>query len=66
MIQLPQDFKEFLRLLNLKNVEYLVVGGYAVGLYGYPRATGDMDVWIAVNETNARQRDQRGFSPQTT
>jgi predicted nucleotidyltransferase len=24
-----------------------------VGLYGYPRATGDMDIWIAVNETNA-------------
>jgi predicted nucleotidyltransferase len=53
MIQLPQDFKEFLKLLNSKNVEYLIVGGYAVGLYGYPRATGDMDIWIAVNEPNA-------------
>lgn len=55
MIQLPQDFKEFLKLLNSKNVEYLVIGGYAVGLYGYPRATGDMDVWIAVNGTNAHR-----------
>jgi hypothetical protein len=42
-----------LKLLNSKEIEYLVIGGYAVGFYGYPRATGDMDVWIAVNEKNA-------------
>ena len=52
-IRLPSDFKEFLQLLNSEKVEYLLVGGYAVGYYGYPRATGDMDVWIAVNPTNA-------------
>lgn len=52
-IQLPPDFKEFLKLLNSENVEYLLIGGYAVGHYGYPRATGDMDVWIAVSPTNA-------------
>jgi len=52
-IILHQDFKEFLKLLNSHKVEYLLVGGYAVGYYGYPRATGDMDIWIAVNETNA-------------
>lgn len=52
-IQLPPDFKEFLRLLNSEQVEYLLVGGYAVGHYGYPRATGDMDVWIAVSPANA-------------
>ncbi len=53
MIRLPKDFKEFLQLLNLKNIEYLVVGGYAVALYGYPRATGDIDIWIAIHENNA-------------
>ncbi len=53
MIVLPKDFKEFLQLLHSKKIEYLVVGGYAVGLYGYPRATGDMDVWVAINENNA-------------
>jgi hypothetical protein len=37
--RLPPDFKEFLRLLNEKQVEYLLIGGYAVGYYGYPRAT---------------------------
>jgi len=50
---LPPDFKEFLRLLNAHNVEYLLIGGYAVGYYGYPRATADMDIWIAMNPANA-------------
>ena len=53
MIEFPRDFKEFLQLLHSKKAKYLVVGGYAVGYHGYPRATGDMDVWIAINETNA-------------
>ena len=43
MIEFPKDFKEFLQLLNSKEIEYLVIGGYAVGYHGYPRATGDMD-----------------------
>ncbi len=50
---LPPDFKEFLRLLNENEVEYLLIGGYAVGYYGYVRATADMDVWIASNAENA-------------
>ena len=54
-IELHPDFKDFLRLLNSEGVEYLVVGGYAVGYYGYPRATGGLDVWIAINETNAEK-----------
>ncbi|MCU0915289.1 MAG: hypothetical protein MUC88_12095 [Planctomycetes bacterium] len=52
-IHLPRDFKEFLRLLNAHHVEYLLIGGYAVNYYGYPRATADMDIWIAVHPTNA-------------
>jgi len=47
-----------LRLLNSHGVKYLVVGGYAVGYYGYPRATGDMDIWIAVSEVNAEKTAQ--------
>jgi len=54
-IELHPDFKDFLRLLNSHTVEYLLVGGYAVGCHGYPRATGDMDVWIAVSESNAQK-----------
>ena len=48
-----KDFKEFLELLNSEGVEYLVVGGYAVAVHGYPRYTGDLDAWIAVSEDNA-------------
>ena len=54
-IQLPLDFKEFLKLLNAHRVEYLLVGGYAVGYYGYPRATADLDLWIACHSENAEK-----------
>jgi hypothetical protein len=50
---LTDDFREFLRLLNANRVEYLLVGGYAVGLHGYPRATIDLDVWIRATRDNA-------------
>jgi predicted nucleotidyltransferase len=51
--QLPEDFKEFLKLLNANHVEYLLIGGYAVSSYGYPRATAEMDVWIGMTPANA-------------
>lgn len=47
---IPQDFKDFLKLLNSHGVKYLLIGGYAVGYYGYPRATADMDIWADVKE----------------
>jgi hypothetical protein len=54
-LNVPPDFKEFLRLLADHQVEYLLIGGYAVGYHGYPRATADMDIWIAVNPQNAHK-----------
>ena len=54
-INLPQDFKEFLQLLNDHEVKYLLVGGYAVGYHGFPRATVDMDIWVAINPKNAQK-----------
>ena len=51
--QLPDDFREFLRLLGAHRVEYLLVGGYAVGLHGYPHVTIDLDVWVAATPQNA-------------
>ena len=54
-IRLQADLKEFLSLLASNRVEYLLIGGYAVGYYGYPRPTGDMDIWIATNPQNARR-----------
>ncbi|MEF8795446.1 MAG: hypothetical protein V5A22_12540 [Salinivenus sp.] len=53
--RLPTDFKEFLRLLTEHDVRYLIVGGYAVGYHGYPRATGDMDVWVDATPENAER-----------
>ncbi|MBV6420751.1 MAG: hypothetical protein DAHOPDDO_02008 [Ignavibacteriaceae bacterium] len=53
MIKLPKDFSEFLKLLNSKQIEYLLIGGWAVGYYGYPRATGDMDIWVSAKRENA-------------
>jgi predicted nucleotidyltransferase len=55
MILLPPDFREFLQLLNSHKIRYLLVGGYAVGYYGYPRATADMDVWVATDAENVER-----------
>lgn len=52
---LPPDFSEFLKLLNAHGVEYLVVGGYAVGVHGYPRATADIDIWVPMHPDTATQ-----------
>jgi hypothetical protein len=51
--ELPADFKEFLESLNRNDVRYLLIGGYAVGLHGYPRATNDIDVVVGSDEDNA-------------
>lgn len=65
-IRLQEDFKEFLKLLEAFDVDYLLVGGYAVGFYGYPRPTGDIDVWVSRSYENAEKivavLDEFGFS----
>lgn len=53
--ELPKDFKEFLSLLRVHGVEYLLIGAYAVGYHGYPRATKDLDIWVAVEAENANK-----------
>jgi predicted nucleotidyltransferase len=52
-LELPNDFKEFLKLLRDHRVKYLLIGGYAVGFHGYTRATNDIDFWIAMDGENA-------------
>lgn len=47
-----EDFRDFVRCLNICEVEYLLVGGYAVILNGYSRTTGDMDIWVNRTEEN--------------
>lgn len=62
---LNQDFKEFIQSLNDNGVRYLVVGGYAVALHGYPRYTKDIDIWVEMTPENGDRilnaLDQFGF-----
>ncbi len=54
-MEISHDFKEFIQLLNKNNVKYLVVGGYAVAMHGFPRYTGDIDFWIKPEKENAEK-----------
>ena len=53
--KLEKDFLDFLELCNKHSVKYLVIGGYAVGIYGYPRYTKDLDICIELSEENANK-----------
>ena len=52
-IEFSKDFLDFFALLNENKVEYMLIGGYAVSFYGYPRFTGDIDIWINNTKRNA-------------
>jgi hypothetical protein len=49
------DFLELLLLLEKHKVKYLLIGGYAVGIYAEPRATKDLDVWVDASLENGRR-----------
>lgn len=53
VLELPKDFRDFLLLLNTRNIRYLVVGGWAVALHGKPRYTKDIDILISRDKANA-------------
>jgi hypothetical protein len=55
-----QDFVDFIQALNNHEVEYVLAGGYAVILHGYPRVTGDIDIWVNQTAENY-QKLQRAF-----
>jgi len=54
-MKVQPDFKELLALLNVHNVEYVIVGGYALAFHGVPRYTGDLDILVNPAPGNARQ-----------
>jgi hypothetical protein len=58
---LNQDFVEFIAALNTAEVEYILVGGYAVIFHGYNRTTGDLDIWVNPTSINY-QRLKKAFS----
>ena len=53
-MELDPNFSEFIALLRAHDARFLVVGGYAVGFHGHPRYTADLDVWLLLDESNAR------------
>ena len=48
-------FLTFIQLLNDEDVEYVIIGGYAVATHGYPRYTGDLDIFISGTPDNAEK-----------
>lgn len=50
-----ETFTEFFGCLNRHDVDYILVGGYTVVLHGYPRMTGDLDIWVRCDEANYQQ-----------
>lgn len=49
------DYKDILQLLLKSKAKFLIVGAYALGLHGYPRATGDIDIWVEPSQDNSEK-----------
>ena len=54
-MEVQQDFKELLELFNEHQVDFLIVGGYALAFHGAPRYTGDIDIFVKPSEENAER-----------
>ncbi|HDP80643.1 MAG TPA: hypothetical protein ENN21_07360 [Spirochaetes bacterium] len=52
---LNDDYREMLQILSEEGVEFLIVGAYALAAHGYPRATGDIDIWVNPDTGNAQK-----------
>ena len=52
---LNKDYKDMLQSLLDNNVRFLIVGAYALAAYGYPRATGDFDIWVEASNENSKK-----------
>ena len=52
---LNSDYKDMLQVLLDNGVKFLLVGAYAMGAHGYPRATGDIDIWVEASPDNSER-----------
>lgn len=50
---LNPDFRDILFALHAEQAEFLVIGSYAVAVYGRARATEDIDIWVRPSEANS-------------
>lgn len=60
MVEMPfaEDLRAFLKSLAAAKAEFIVVGGYAVAFHGFPRNTGDLDIWVRATADNASRVEQ--------
>ena len=54
-IDMLKYYIDMLKCLNKARVDYIMVGGWAINLYGYIRATVDLDIWILADRANAKK-----------
>ena len=54
-MEIQKDFKELLELFNAHQVEYMIVGGYALSFHGAPRFTGDLDIFVNSDGSNSKR-----------
>jgi hypothetical protein len=54
-MEVQPDFRDLLALFNAHNVEYMIVGGYALAFHGAPRFTGDLDILVKPDPENAQR-----------
>lgn len=52
---LNEDYKDMLQRLLSHEAKFLVVGAYAMAAQGYPRATGDLDIWVEPSAENSKK-----------
>ena len=57
-MNIQPDFEDFLRLLEAHEVDYMIVGGYAVAFHGFPRFTKDIDIFFDVSAANIERLRQ--------
>ena len=51
---LDNELINFWKSLNEFNVQYIMIGGFAVNLHGFSRTTGDLDIWLKDELNNRR------------
>src|SRR5688572_15422104 len=60
-MKLERDLREFIELLNARDVRYVVVGAYALAHHGRPRYTGDIDFFVEASAQNAERLSLKQF-----
>ena len=56
-----EDFQDFIKSINNANVKYVLVGGYSVIFHGFPRTTGDLDIFVEVSKENYQNINKAFF-----